>query len=29
VVWAIKDGRDCAEAIVARFNSAVAQVAAE
>lgn len=29
VVWAIKDGRDCAEAIVERFNSAAALVAAE
>ena len=29
VVWAIKDGRDCAEALVERFNSAAAQVAAE
>ncbi|MGR3622140.1 NAD(P)-dependent oxidoreductase [Pseudophaeobacter sp.] len=29
VVWAIKDGRDCAEALVARFNAAAAQVAAE
>ena len=29
VVWAIKDGRDCADALVERFNSAAAQVAAE
>lgn len=29
VVWAIKDGRDCADAIVARFNAAAASVAAE
>lgn len=29
VVWAIKDGRDCADAIVERFNSAAAPVAAE
>ncbi|WP_083095694.1 NAD(P)-dependent oxidoreductase [Pseudophaeobacter leonis] len=29
VVWAIKDGRDCADAIVTRFNNAGAQVAAE
>ncbi len=29
VVWAIKDGRDCADALVARFNSAAASVAAE
>ncbi len=29
VVWAIKDGRDCADALVERFNSAAASVAAE
>ncbi|MCD9147204.1 NAD(P)-dependent oxidoreductase [Pseudophaeobacter flagellatus] len=29
VVWAIKDGRDCADALVERFNSAAALVAAE
>ena len=28
VVWAIKDGRDCAEAILSRFDS-VAAMAAE
>jgi glutamate synthase (NADPH) small chain len=28
VVWAIKDGRDCAEAIIEQFNGATA-VAAE
>ena len=29
VVWAIRDGRDCAEAILERFGQAAAQVAAE
>lgn len=29
VVWAIKDGRDCADALVERFNAAASQVAAE
>lgn len=29
VVWAIKDGRDCAEAILKRFNTAAAAIAAE
>ncbi|ATF03316.1 glutamate synthase [NADPH] small chain [Phaeobacter gallaeciensis] len=29
VVWAIKDGRDCAEAILNRFNTAASSMAAE
>ncbi|AUQ72381.1 NAD(P)-dependent oxidoreductase [Phaeobacter inhibens] len=29
VVWAIKDGRDCAEAILSRFNTAASSMAAE
>ncbi|MEK0165020.1 NAD(P)-dependent oxidoreductase [Phaeobacter sp. JH20_36] len=29
VVWAIKDGRDCAEAILDRFNTAASSLAAE
>ena len=29
VVWAIKDGRDCAEALIEKFNAVGAQVAAE
>jgi glutamate synthase (NADPH/NADH) small chain len=29
VVWAIRDGRDCADAILDKFNSAGAAVAAE
>ncbi|AUQ76263.1 NAD(P)-dependent oxidoreductase [Phaeobacter piscinae] len=29
VVWAIKDGRDCAEAILSRFNTAANSMAAE
>jgi glutamate synthase (NADPH/NADH) small chain len=29
VVWAIKDGRDAADAIIERFNAAAADIAAE